>query len=264
MRPTSRPLLFPGSWLLCLALLLPFACTGEGGTKDPGDVLGDADGDVDFDGDADLSGECEGMDCGVGGVCTPTGLGYGACSCYPGYHNDGAGGACVPDDPCADVTCGEGAFCDLGTCRCLEGYEGNPYDVCEYVPTEEDACRAGLVAIAEQELGYCEGVDERPYMLGQPGLWCYDFVAWVYDQSSCAPPTPLYLPRRTVGSLPNGWRPAPGDLIKFTIQHYGMVAAVSPDGQVITTIEGNVNSCVMSRTTSDPSVEYYGTLEDVW
>ena len=229
----------------------------------PGEGRPDADADVQDDADAqdDASYECEDVNCGHG-TCVILSPGVASCACDQGYHPEGL--QCLPDDPCEGVNCGANAFCDLGLCHCDDGYEGNPYDGCTWIPTVEDTCRAGLVDIAAAELGFCEGVDDRPYMHAQPGLWCYDFVAWVYSQSACYPPTPLYLPRRTVGALPEGWRPAAGDLIKFTIQHYGMVASVSGNGQVITTIEGNVNSCVMSRTIVDGDVEYYGTLEDVW
>ena len=162
------------------------------------------------------------------------------------------------------MTCGSFAHCDAGACQCDEGYEGDPYAGCTAIPTTEDAVRAQLVEIAMAELGFCEGVDNRPYMLDQPGYWCYDFVAWVYDQVDYPLPTPLSLPEYYVGSLPTGWRPEPGDMIKFTIQHYGMVAEVSADGNQITTIEGNYNFCVHSRPITDASVEYYGSLDSVF
>ncbi|PKN48679.1 MAG: hypothetical protein CVU63_04320, partial [Deltaproteobacteria bacterium HGW-Deltaproteobacteria-20] len=86
----------------------------------------------------------------------------------------------------------------------------------------------------------------------------------VYSQASHPLPSPISLPAYQTGSLPTGWRPEPGDLIKFNIQHYGMVAEVSPDGSLITTIEGNVNSCVMSGSAMDASVEYYGSLDQAF
>ncbi|MFH1435495.1 MAG: hypothetical protein ABIJ56_07235, partial [Pseudomonadota bacterium] len=87
---------------------------------------------------------------------------------------------------------------------------------------------------------------------------------WVYEQSDFPIPRPNSLPRYYAGSLPDGWRPEPGDLIKFTIQHYGMVAELSADGVRVTTIEGNYSSCVRSRTITDSDVEYYGTLDDLF
>jgi len=162
------------------------------------------------------------------------------------------------------VVCGANATCVEGACACDSGFEGDPDAGCTAIDPDEAWVREELVTIATAELGYCEGVDERPYMEDQPGYWCYDFVDWVYEQSSYYLPSPLSLPRHYVGSLPAGWRPEPGDLIKFTIQHYGMVAEVSPDGEVITTIEGNFSSCVRSRSITDSSVEYYGTLDDAF
>jgi hypothetical protein len=149
-------------------------------------------------------------------------------------------------------------------CVCLGGYEGNPQTGCTAIPTTEDSVRQELVDIATAELGFCEGQDDRPYMEWQPGLWCYDFVAWVYSQASYGLPTPISLPTYDVGSLPQGWRPEAGDLIKFTIQHYGMVASVSPDGQIISTLEGNVNSCVMARSMSLSDIQYFGSLDSVF
>jgi hypothetical protein len=206
---------------------------------------------------------CDGVTCSGHGDCAVVGA-DAVCDCATGYHAEGL--ACVadlPPDPCDTTVCGANAECDQGVCVCLGGYEGDPVAGCTAIPSTEDAVRQELVDIATAELGYCEGVDDRPYMEWQPGLWCYDFVAWVYSQASYSLPQPLYLPTYQVGSLPQGWHAEAGDLIKFTIQHYGMVASVSGDGQVITTIEGNFNSCVMSRSISDPSVEYYGTLDGV-
>ncbi len=239
----------------CIVLVLSGCAPKGNGPKDSGDIVDDTGQDVP---EPDL---CQDVDCGAG-TCRVSHQGLPECDCNQGYVAEGL--TCVPEDPCSGVVCGVNAFCDLGQCHCLDGHEGNPYDECTYVPTQADLCRAELVQIAAAELGFCEGTDDRPYMHGQPGLWCYDFVAWVYSQSSCYAPTPLYLPRQTVGSLPEGWRPGPGDMIKFTIQHYGMVASLSADGQTITTIEGNVNYCVMSRSIRDSDVEYYGTLENVW
>jgi len=237
---------------------------GDGAVGTDGAVGADAalDGQAPGD-DALTAGVCDGVFCGLGD-CVDVG-GAPACDCDPGYHAEGL--ACeqdVPPDPCDSTICGANASCDQGVCVCNVGFEGDPVAGCTSISTDEELARAELVSIALAELGYCEGVDVRPYMLNQPGLWCYDFVAWVYQQSSWSLPAPLSLPRYNTGSLPAGWRPEPGDLIKFTIQHYGMVADVSPDGQVITTIEGNVSYCVMQRSTSDPSVEYYGTLDNVF
>jgi hypothetical protein len=127
---------------------------------------------------------------------------------------------------------------------------------------EEDYIRGLLVEIAEAELGNCEGVDDRPYMRNQPGYWCYDFVAWVYEQADEGLPPPISLPQMYIGDMPEGWRPEPGDLVKYQIQHYAMVASLSEDEITVYTIEGNWNSCVMERFTTDAEVEYYGYLSD--
>jgi len=44
------------------------------------------------------------------------------------------------------------------------------------------------------------------------------FVAWVYNQSSWDLPAPNSLPRHWM-PVPPDWRPRPGDLIKYQIQH---------------------------------------------
>ncbi len=248
--------------------LVAGGCTGIAYTGGDAAVSSDATPDAApdaqaADDDGATPGVCEGVSCG-NGDCVDVG-GVAACDCDPGWHAEEL--ACVqdtPPDPCDTVMCGANAACDQGVCECNQGYEGDPVAGCTSISTDEELARAELVAIATAELGYCEGVTDRPYMANQPGLWCYDFVAWVYQQSSWSLPYPLSLPKYYTGSLPAGWRPEPGDLIKFNIQHYGMVADVSPDGQVITTIEGNVSLCVMQRSTSDPSVEYYGTLDNVF
>jgi hypothetical protein len=239
--------------------------TGGGGTTSSGTNGGTGGTEVGGAGTGGAaSSPCSGVDCGAYGSCVDVG-GEAACDCQSGYHAEGL--ACVedpPPGPCDGVVCGAHAACDAGICACDAGFEGDPDAGCTAIDPTEATVRQELVDIATAELGYCEGVDDRPYMSYQPGLWCYDFVAWVYQQSSYSLPSPLSLPKYYTGSLPDWWRPEPGDLIKFNIQHFGMVASVSADGQVITTIEGNVNLCVMSRTTSDASVEYYGTLDSVF
>lgn len=261
LRLTPAPRLAGWIFSLFAGLTLAGGCVGV--AYDPGDPDARVDAQIDAQPDGGATDPCEGVSCGLG-TCVVIGQAPD-CLCPEGFHAEGL--SCVadpPPDPCDNTPCGTNAHCDHGVCICDTGYEGDPVSGCTPVSTQDDLCRAELVDIAMAELGYCEGTDSRPYMQYQPGLWCYDFVAWVYSQSSCNPPSPLSLPPMTVGSLPVGWRPAPGDLIKFTIQHYGMVASVSSDGQVITTVEGNVNYCVMSRTTTDSAVEYYGTLEGIW
>jgi hypothetical protein len=151
-----------------------------------------------------------------------------------------------------------------GTCGCTQGFEGDPVAGCDAIPPTEAGVRAELVAIAKAELGMCEGVDDRPYMQVQPGYWCYDFVAWGYQQSSYGLPSPISLPSYNVGSFPDWWRPEPGDLIKFTIQHYGMVDTVAADGQTMTTVEGNFGSCVAARSVSLSEIQYIGTLDSAF
>lgn len=239
-----------------LLLVLVFGCAAEA----PPEWGVDAGA---FERDAESPDSCAQVDCGDFGSCVDLGDGP-TCDCDSGYH--ALGFLCVPDtepDPCSGVTCGANAHCEHGDCACEPGFEGDPNVACEEV-TAEQAARAELVDIAWAELGYCEGVDSRPYMWDQPGMWCYDFVEWVYEQSSYDIPDPYELTRYYTWFLPDGWRPEPGDLIKFTIQHYGMVADVSPDGRTITTIEGNYSSCVKTREITDASVSYYGTLDDVF
>ena len=232
---------------------------GQDDQVDPDTPLDPADDETAGD-SAEVPPGCEGVTCSGHGVCVSPG-GTPSCQCETGYVPSGL--SCEAD-PCASVTCGANARCAAGACACDEGFEGDPIAGCTPVVTTEDQVRAQLVEIARAELGMCEGVDDRPYMLYQPGLWCYDFVAWVYEQADYALPSPLSLPIYSVGSLPDGWRPEPGDLIKFTYQHYGMVAELSPDGMTITTVEGNYSSCVATRTIMDSEVEYYGSLESVF
>lgn len=223
------------------------------------------DGGIDvFEGGSDQAQDpCQGVDCGPFGQCTFIG-GQVVCDCQDGHHAEGL--SCVedpPPDPCESITCGANASCQGGNCVCDAGYEGDPAKGCKQPTPLEDQVRAELVAIATAELGSCEGVDDKSYMQYQPGLWCYDFVAWVYSQSSHPLPSPISLPTYQASNLPTGWQPKPGDLIKFTIQHYGMVASVSSSGS-ITTLEGNYNSCVHTRSITNSSVEYYGTLEGLF
>ena len=207
---------------------------------------------------------CEGVSCGPNGQCAVVGD-DAACDCDLGYHAVGLTcEADPPPGPCDSVVCGANAACVGGVCSCSNGFEGDPAAGCTAVNPDEAVARAELVQIALGELGYCEGVDNRPYMLNQPGYWCYDFVDWVYQQSSYSLPAPMSLPTVVASNMPAWWKPEPGDMIKFTIQHYGMVRSVSADGQTITTVEGNFNSCVVTRNISNLDVEYYGTLDGVF
>jgi hypothetical protein len=203
---------------------------------------------------------CAGVVCGHG-TCD-AGSGAATCACEAGFHAVGL--TCVADppvDPCASVTCGAHAACAAGACACSAGFEGDPVVGCTAIPgARELEVRAQLIAAARAELGNCEGVTVRPYMLQQPGLWCYDFVAWVYAQLGSVP-SPLSLPTYRIGAFPAGWRPKPGDLIKFRIQHYGVVESVSPDGQFVTTLEGNNGSCVVESAATMDSLEYIGSLD---
>lgn len=265
--------LFSSYLVFFLFCLIGFSCTGvftpadsDGGTSaDPeGGISADGDtqdGEILQDGFFD---PCDSVDCGPHGDCIAAGQSP-VCDCDEGYRPDGL--TCVeeePVDPCEGVVCGDNAHCDNGLCVCDPDHEGNPETGCTPIYTQEDMVRAELVEIARAELGFCEGTHDRPYMQWQPGYWCYDFVAWVYNECSYNLPTPLSLPVHYVDNLPAGWRPKAGDLIKFNIQHYGMVEDVSEDGQTIYTIEGNVNYCVTTRTVSQSSLEYYGYLENLF
>jgi hypothetical protein len=154
----------------------------------------------------------------------------------------------------------------MGACVCLAGFEGDPVAGCTPAAVTEQRVRAELIKVGTAEVGMCEGVDDRPYMRGQPGLWCYDFVAWVYAQAgqnlAVSLPPPQDLPTHQVGSLPQGWLPAGGDMIKFVIQHYGMVETASADLAVINTIEGNYGHCVVKNSVTLGQISYFGTLDD--
>ena len=199
---------------------------------------------------------CLGVDCSGHGTCVVQNA-TAVCQCDTGYEPSGLD--CVPSDPCEGVTCGANAHCTNGVCECDQGYSGDPYTHCD--SDLENQVRQELVDIALAELGSCEGVDDKPYMQNQPGAWCYDFVAWVYSQSSWRLPQPISLPHVAADEVPGTFLPEPGDLIKFTIQHFGMVRSVSADGHTIETVEGNVNSCVVTRTIDLSRVEYFGSLE---
>ena len=230
------------------------------GVSDPMGAAGAAGSSID---PAAPPGPCEGIVCGDHGACTVEGAAP-VCACEEGFHAEGL--LCLPDttaDPCAGIQCGQLASCQGGECVCDAGYEGDPYAGCSPPLTVEQQVRSELMSIAFAELGACEGVDNRPYMSWQPGYWCYDFVEWVYDSAGYPLPSPGELPAYWVGNLPNGWVPEPGDLIKFKIQHYGMVAEVLPNGQ-IRTIEGNYNSCVESRVISLSNVRYFGSLDSAF
>jgi len=213
-------------------------------------------------GGAEGEGEaCGWVDCGPHGSCHAVAQ-EPACVCDDGYHAVGL--SCVRDPdpgPCDGVVCGANATCDDGVCFCDQGFEGNPDAGCTPVSPTEGSVRADLINIAMAELGNCEGTNNRPYMQAQPGYWCYDFVAWVYNESSYALDEPYQLPTYDVGSYPQGWTPEPGDLIKFNIQHYGIVKEVSADGTMITTVEGNVSYCVVTRDVELSSLSYFGTLD---
>lgn len=217
----------------------------------------DAGGAIAFDAGAPVD-PCASFVC-THGTCDAT-SGAAACRCDTGFHSADAG-VCVIDDPCAGVTCGANATCSAGACACDTNYEGDAKAGCTLTPNaHETQVRDGLITIAEAELGNCEGSVVRPYMLQQPGLWCYDFVAWVYAQSPDNLPSPLSNPRVYPASAPAGWKPARGDLIKYTYQHYGMIDTVSADGKSFTTIEGNVSGCVMRRGGTVADLEYVGSL----
>ncbi len=272
VRVKSLSWMFVGLFLIgCGAGRVYFDSDGGGGTGDgqvtwDGQGHGDAgrldsglagDGGQQFDADS----PCLGVDCSGHGTCQVSG-GQATCACDSGYHAQGL--ACVEDDPCANVTCGANAHCLAGVCQCNDGYEGDPVAGCHEPNPTEAQVRQQLVDIGLAELGQCEdGNDDRPYMLGQPGLWCYDFVAWVYSECDTALPSPISLPQHPASEVPDQFMPEPGDLIKFTIQHFGMVRSVSADGQTIQTVEGNVNSCVTTRTVSLSSIQYFGSLETV-
>jgi hypothetical protein len=233
------------------------AVAGDGGARVDGGAIVDGNGE-----DSAAAGPCRDVSCGAHGTCVAN-AGAAACQCEAGFHAEGL--TCVADppvDPCAAVVCGANAACAAGACVCNTGFQGDPTVACSPTPSQtESDVRAELVRIARAEIGNCEGVTPRPYMLGQPGLWCYDFVAWVYAQASYSLPTPMSLPEYHVGALPPGWRPEPGDLIKFTIQHYGMVESVSADGTSVSTIEGNYGSCVVASGSSLASIDYFGSLD---
>ena len=198
---------------------------------------------------------CAGVDCGAHGTCHVVDEAP-ACDCQAGFHAEDLACVADPPDPCAGVVCVGNATCVAANCVCPTGFEGDPAAGCHATNPQEATRRAQLIAIAEAEVGYCEGTDVRPYMSQNPGLWCYDFVAWVYDQVGVSEGQSY-----TPGSFPSWWKPEPGDLIKFQIQHYGMVHELSPDGTSVTTIEGNAGGCVTEGSASLDQIEYIGTLD---
>lgn len=238
----------------CLAFLLLASVWGCSSTAEEEPALDDSDG-----GSQLTEGGGSGGGAGTGGK-SQGGTGGGVTGCAGG--SAGAADAGDPGDPCASVTCPALSHCENGDCWCNTGYQGDPATGCTPAPDELAALRQELVDIATKEIGVCEGVDSRPYIDAAPGLWCYAFVAWVYNQSSWDLPAPNSLPRHWM-PVPPGWRPRPGDLIKYQIQHYGMVVKVDPDDRLYT-IEGNSSYCVReNKTWVNFAEEYYGSLEDV-
>lgn len=53
-------------------------------------------------------------------------------------------------DPCDDITCGQNAFCDGGSCDCYDGYDGDPYDECFLPPPCDGDCGYGATCIDDQ------------------------------------------------------------------------------------------------------------------
>ncbi|MBI5531865.1 MAG: CHAP domain-containing protein [Deltaproteobacteria bacterium] len=134
-------------------------------------------------------------------------------------------------------------------------------------PSQETLVRNEILAVANAEVGYCSN-DARPYMLAQPGLWCWDFVDWVYEQAGknlgMSLPSPDDTKKIWSKSPPAGWLPEGGDLIKYWIQHYGLVETSSPDGKHLTTIEGNYNDCVVKVDRARSEVNWFGSLDGLW
>jgi len=56
------------------------------------------------------------------------------------------------------------------------------------------------------------------------------------------------------------WEPKPGDAIKYTIQHFGIVKEVLGSGQYAV-LDGNWNRCVQSRYVSREEISYFMDLE---
>ncbi len=265
-------------WLWIAMGLFVLGCGAGRVTFDSDGGLGGSDGALFSDGTSGGGGDagstwdggqgadggdvCLGVDCSGHGTCQET-AGQAQCVCNDGYHAEGL--ACIEDDPCQGVQCGANAHCVSGACRCDDGYEGDPVAGCHEPNPTEAQIRQQLVDIALAEVGKCEHDDgtDPVYMTGQPGYWCYDFVAWVYQECDHPLPSPISLPHHAASEVPDQFMPEPGDLIKFQIQHFGMVRSVSADGQTIQTVEGNVSRCVTTRTVSLSSIEYFGSLETV-
>lgn len=159
----------------------------------------------------------------------------------------------------------------------------------------EDEVRNRIVELARAELE--KGVSETggdnvprykqsgkiaPYNINN--FWCAAFASWIYYQAGIKEMTSVPGMRQSGGlTLPaavvvlyewgkqNGRfhkdNPKPGDLIIYNVsQHVGIVEKVSPNGQLVSSIEGNYSNAVTRRTSfsgitgfvSPPAVEVGG------
>lgn len=202
-----------------------------------------------------------------------------------------AGGFSAPalaqPDPCAGVTCSERGECMLEDgdpfCLCQDGYaaEGLRCVPADAPAPDERALRsssigARIVMIASAEGGrrmHAVGRDlaEYPGPLAQyvkpGGLWCTDFVAWVY-RAAGAPFTGGYQGgwhltnnfavrrwfARSGRWVANGspewarFTPRPGDYLRFHTDRYGHSGIVRyVAGSTLYTIEGNSRGEVRLR-----------------
>jgi len=146
--------------------------------------------------------ECMSTDCGPDAVCINT-EGSFVCSCVPGYEGS------PPREPCREISrdwreekslgvpgtedcskdvdiCGENTACVGGSCKCVDGYHGNPLLGCTDINECEEGASCGLYAVCiNTEGGYhcqcvagfagtpptipCEDVDECQEQVGVCG-----------------------------------------------------------------------------------------------
>jgi len=107
--------------------------------------------------------------------------------------------------------------------------------------------RTAVVSLAQKKVGIREGPgNQNPF--GPSVAWCALFVSWIWNHSQVQIPSTATVRGiykwswdRQQARSPSA-RPEPGDAVIYGRagdQHTGIVEIVSPDGGLITTIEGN-------------------------
>lgn len=206
--------------ILCagaLGLSLLVACAEDGSSGSGGGLLTNADAadsGVDLRTGSDSGGGTTSPDQDAGGVdAAADAMSCGECpdnaSCANGQCVCDAGfvdvdGACVPEDPCAQVVCGDREVCDEGACVCEHGYERIdgaciPEDPCNRVMcTAGEVCEAGACVC---DLGFerVDGVCRASELAARTAdevcaRWTRDYpeqatTVWESGQGQCDPGT---------------------------------------------------------------------------